>query len=183
MVKILIVSLVLVISGCASKPSLNTTPLNISESKAPEYWSWPNVEYGEFQVILDNGECYSFEANFNNSPKVSENYLKVEFLIDSNGNQFEHKVVENKGGPIYNWVESMTLDPVLPGRKYQLTPSEDNKERNPILTKRSVFVSKSICFDQSRKDKKFGKMGISYYVDTPKPHRENITFIVQQSPD
>jgi hypothetical protein len=179
MYKILILSLIVAVSGCASTPSLNTTPLNISESELPKYWTWPEVDTGEYQVALENGKCVSYIPNFNHLTKKYENYLKLEFLIDSNGKQFDHKIIENKGGALYNWIDAMTAGFFLPGRKELLIASESNVTRQPVISKRTVFIENAECFDLTRTDKRFEKMGITFHVDSPKSHTESITIRLQ----
>jgi len=74
------------LSACASSPSpfLASDPIDVSDGQLDTYW-------------VSSDESFSFNLNPKQvPPHGTSGFVKVRFLIDSNGNTFNHQIVESK---------------------------------------------------------------------------------------
>jgi len=106
------VLLVFLLASCASAPKLSTQAIEIPFNNLPQYW-------------LVQVESFSFTSPGKNTSRP-EGYVKVRFLIDSNGKVFNSEIVESM--PLGVW-DDHGLRAV---QELQYLPAEKNTARRPV---------------------------------------------------
>lgn len=113
-----------ILASCATttKQYLAIEPIAIKGDKLSEYW-------------VSKKEEFTFQMLTKKTPKEMVNgYVKVRFLIDSNGNVFDPEIVESS--PEGVWDHSG----IKASTKLKYQPAKSNVNRTP------VYVTKEITF-------------------------------------
>lgn len=108
--------LVALMVGCSSIPErlILSQPLKVEQERLQEYW-------------VQKNERFSFKTPSNISPSaIKPGAVTIEYLIDSNGNIFEAKVVASS--PPGLW-DKTALKAV---KKIEYAPAESNEARTPV---------------------------------------------------
>lgn len=108
--------------GCTSSPEvyLAEQPIEVTNKSVGEYWEQKN-------------ETFSFSLPSIRAPKKKEKgYVKVRYLIDSNGNTFNPEIIESvpEGFWDYAGVKAIT--------KQEFIPSEPNKSNKPVYYTQTI---------------------------------------------
>lgn len=121
------ITVVWLTTSCATSPEkhLTSTPLEIEKGELSNYW-----------VARD--KAFSFKLGKNQYPPMEqEGYVKVRFLIDSNGNTFEPTIIESV--PEGMWDEAGLKAAV----QQEYAKAEQNPEALPVfVTTKIEFSSK-----------------------------------------
>ena len=114
-----------VLSGCVTTPKVYLVgdPIEVSKEDLGKYWSI-------------NNDTFSFAAHSLKSVQPKNGYVKVRYLIDSNGNVFEPLVVESVPEGLWDNIGIRAAKMI----KYEA--SESNKLNTPVYyTNEMIFKS------------------------------------------
>ena len=106
------------VAGCSTNPSTNVNkssePIEVSVDVLPQYWK---VDF----------ETYSFSSEYDGEFKPRPaGYVKIRYLIDSNGNPTHLNVVESHPAGVWN------DQGLLAAEQLQYSPSKKNKTNAPV---------------------------------------------------
>tara|TARA_Y100000052_G_C2943047_1_gene81968 strand:- start:743 stop:1135 length:393 start_codon:yes stop_codon:yes gene_type:complete len=124
----ILTALIFMIFSCSANatisPHLSSEPIEVTNDELVQYWT---MKFNSF--------------SFNSEPKgkvasMPKGYVKIRYLIDSDGNTFNASVVESK--PVGVWDEQG----LLAIKQMQFAPTTDNDARVP------VYVTTVFKFEQ-----------------------------------
>jgi TonB family protein len=104
----------LLLSGCKSTPEqyLTESPITVEQSDLPKYW-------------VQEAKKFSFNTNTLKPPKTS-GFVKVKYLVDSNGEIFNPTVVESSPNGAWDKFALRAL------RNIHYVPSKANSSNAPV---------------------------------------------------
>jgi len=109
--------------GCASKPelTLNQQPIEVTNENISEYW-------------IQKNNTFSFNLPLSRAPRKSvEGYVKLRFLIDSNGNTFNAEIIESVPDGFWDYAAVLALS------KQEFVPAESNSSNIPVYYTQEIF--------------------------------------------
>lgn len=106
------------VAGCSTNPSTNVNkssePIEVSVDVLPQYWK---VDFETFSFSSE------YEGEFGPRPA---GYVKIRYLIDSNGSPTNLNVVESHPAGVWN------DQGLLAAEQLQYSPSKKNKTNAPV---------------------------------------------------
>jgi TonB family protein len=118
--KYLLLALVVVLMfGCYSTPEalMLSKPLKVEQERLQEYW-------------IQKNERFSFKTPSNISPStIKPGEVTIEYLIDSNGNIFDAKIVESSPPGLWDKTALKAL------KNLEYEPAKSNNTRTPVYIK------------------------------------------------
>ena len=112
MKKLIVAFFVFLVVACTARPHLSTQAIEIKRQDLPQYWQM-------------NFESFTFRSPMTNA-NLPKGYVKVRFLIDSNGKTFNPEIVESV--PVGVW-DNQGLRAV---KQLEYSPSKTNIARTPV---------------------------------------------------
>jgi len=112
------------LSACTSTPevALSQTPKNIDITELDQYWIHENKE---FSLPINPKKI---------PPKGSDGFVEIAYLIDSNGNLFNPKIIKSHPEGLWDYSGLKAL------KKIKYKKAESNSERTPVyVTSRIEF--------------------------------------------
>ena len=110
--------------GCASGPTLTSDPIEVSTDDLPQYWTLKS-------------QSFSFSSNYIGKIKPRpKGYVKIRYLIDSNGDTSNPKVVESEPSGVWD------DQGLLAAKKMQYSPSENNTANIPVYVTSAFYFEK-----------------------------------------
>ena len=115
----------LLLLGCSSTSDmyLSQTPVEVTDENISDYWV---QTYERFRFNLPIQRAIG---------KNEDGYVKLRFLIDSNGNTFNPEVVESTPEGMWDYAGVKALS------KQNFVPAETNRSKVP------VYLTQTIYFD------------------------------------
>ncbi len=181
------------LAGCAATPKMLSEPITVTESELSKYWLWGEIKNeGSWQIMLEDGKCLDYVPAYEPKPSISGANFKIGYLIDSNGKQFDHKLLENNAGEYSHIVTAMQHDSsirtlnfgsvtvtdeaalVIPGMKIQFTQSASNASKTPVNVSRTISLASAECLDQNPKTAKIDNIKYTYFSDFNELNKDRV---------
>ncbi len=120
--KLVLTVMVLGIVGCMSVPNLASQPKEIAENELLNYWEMKEETFSVNSAISYKGR--------------PDGYVKVRYLIDSNGIVHEPEVVESEPEGVWDAAG------LKAAKKMEFVPASGNADRMPVYVTTLInFVS------------------------------------------
>ncbi len=114
MKNVIVIIVATLLFGCASTPNLSAKAVEVQSENLNQYWEMKS-------------QSFSFSSPMNVA-KRPKGHVKVRYLIDSNGEVFNPKIVESVPEGVWD-------DQGLKAVKHMnYQPSDSNTSRNPVYT-------------------------------------------------
>lgn len=113
----------LLLLGCSSTSDmfLSQTPVEVTEKNFSDYWVQTNERF-RFSLPIQRA-----------IGKNEDGYVKLRFLIDSNGNTFNPEVVESTPEGMWDYAGVKALS------KQNFVPAESNRSKVPVYLTQTIY--------------------------------------------
>ncbi len=116
MKSVLVAIILLTLAGCAGKQpmTLHSDVHVISADELPKYWLLKNKYLG-FRI-----------PETHRPPSGTKGYIKIKYIIDSNGNVFNPEIIESQPENLLDYSGLKAL------KKYRYSPADENPDKTPV---------------------------------------------------
>ena len=113
----------LLLLGCSSTSDmyLSQTPVEVTDENISDYWVQTNERF-RFNLPIQRA-----------IGKNEDGYVKLRFLIDSNGNTFNPEVVESTPAGMWDYAGVKALS------KQHFVPAESNRSKVPVYLTQTIY--------------------------------------------